>query len=39
MVSSGFWIISNFCVHQMLVRDGIHAIDLGIIIMLIRNNL
>ena len=28
--------ISNFCVHQMLMRDGMHAIDLGIIITLIR---
>ena len=26
---------SNFCVHQMHMRDGIHAIDLGIIIALI----
>ena len=27
---------SNFCVHQMLMRDGMHVIDLGIIITLIR---
>ena len=26
---------SNFYVHQILVRDGVHAIDLGIIITLI----
>ena len=27
--------ISNFCVHQMLMCNGIHAVDLGIIITLI----
>ena len=26
----------NFCVHQMLMQDAKHAIDLGVIITLIR---
>ena len=36
LVFNAFWLISNFCVHQMLMRDEMHAIDLGIIITLIR---
>jgi hypothetical protein len=36
LVFNAFWMIANFCVHQMLMRDGMHAIDLGIIITLIR---
>lgn len=36
LVFNAFWLISNFCVHQMLMRDGMHTIDLGIIITLIK---
>ena len=36
LVFNALWLISNFCVHQMLMRDEMHAIDLGIIITLIR---
>ena len=36
LVFDAFWLISNFCVHQTLMREGMHAIDLGIIITLIR---
>ena len=35
LVFNVFWMTSNFYVHQILVRDGVHAIDLGIIITLI----
>ena len=31
LVFNAFWLIPNFCIHQMLMRDGMHAIDLGII--------
>ena len=33
---NALWLISNFCVHQMFMCDGMHAIDLGIITTLIR---
>lgn len=36
LVFNAFWLVPNFCVHQMLMRDGMHAIDLGIIITIIR---
>ena len=36
LVFNAFWLINHFCVHQMLMRDAMHAIDLGIIITLIR---
>ena len=32
---NAFWEVQNFCVQQMLPRDGMHAIDLGAIIRLI----
>ena len=32
---NAFWSLQHFCVHQMLQRDGMHAIDLGAIIHLI----
>jgi hypothetical protein len=32
---NAFWSLQHFCVHQMLPRDGMHAIDLGAIIRLI----
>jgi hypothetical protein len=33
---NAFWLIAHFCVHQMLMRDGMHAIDLGVIVTIIR---
>jgi hypothetical protein len=36
LLFNAFWTVQNFCVHQMLPRDGMHAIDLGAIIRLIR---
>lgn len=36
LVFNAFWLIAHFCVHQMLMRDGMHAIDLGIIVTIIR---
>ncbi len=33
---NAFWKIQHFCVHQMLMRDPIHQIDLGAIVHLIR---
>jgi hypothetical protein len=36
LVFNAFWLIPHFCVHQMLMRDAMHAIDLGVIITLIR---
>ena len=36
LVFNALWLISNFCVHQILMRDGLHAIDVGIIITHIR---
>jgi hypothetical protein len=35
MTYNAFWEVPNFCVQQMLPRDGMHAIDLGAIIRLI----
>ena len=35
MLPNAFWEVQNFCVQQMLPRDGMHAIDLGAIIRLI----
>ncbi len=32
---NAFWEVQNFCVQQMLPRDGMHAIDLGAITRLI----
>ena len=36
LVFNAFWLINHFCVHKMLMRDAMHAIDLGVIITLIR---
>jgi len=36
LVFNALWIISNLCIHQLLMRDCMHAIDLGVIITLIR---
>ncbi len=35
MPYNAFWEVQNFCVQQMLPRDGMHAIDFGAIIRLI----
>jgi hypothetical protein len=35
MSYNSFWEVPNFCVQQMLPRDGMHAIDLGAVIRLI----
>ena len=35
MLPNAFWEVQNFCVQQMLPRDGMHAIDLGAIVRLI----
>ncbi len=36
LVLNAFWSIPHFCVHQMLMRDPMHQVDLGAIIHLIR---
>ena len=36
LVFNAFWQIQHFCVHQMLMRDPMHQIDLGAIMHLIR---
>lgn len=33
---NAFWLINGFCVHQMLMRDSMHQIDLGITLTLIK---
>ena len=36
IVNNAFWSIPHFCVHQMLMRDPMHQIDLDSIVHLIR---
>jgi hypothetical protein len=36
LVFNAFWLLPHFCVYQMLMRDSLHTIDLGIIVTLIR---
>lgn len=36
LIFNAFWTIQHFCVHQMLMRDPMHQIDLGAIVHLIR---
>ena len=36
LVLNAFWSIPHFCVHQMLMRDLMHQVDLDVIIHLIR---
>jgi hypothetical protein len=36
LLFNAFWLIPHVCSHQMLMRDLMHAIDLGVIITLIR---
>ena len=32
LLFNAFWLIPFFCVHQMLMRDPMHQIDLGVIL-------
>jgi len=36
LLFNAFWAINHFCVHQMLMKDPMHAIDLGVIVTLIK---
>ena len=36
LVFNAFWNIQHFCAHQMMTRDPMHQVDMGIIIHLIR---
>ena len=36
LLYNAFWLVNHFCVHQMLMRDRMHTIDLGVIITLIK---
>ena len=36
LVYNAFWNVANFCVHQMIMRDPMHQVDLGAIVHLIR---
>ena len=36
LVYNAFWNVKHFCVHQMLMRDPMHQVDLGAIVHLIR---
>ena len=36
LVLNAFWSVPHFCVHQMLMRDPMHQVDLGVIIHLIK---
>ena len=33
---NAFWLVSNFCLFQMYMRDSLHAIDHGVIIHVLR---
>ena len=35
LLFNAFWAVSHCCVHQLLMRDSMHQIDLGVIIRLI----
>ena len=36
LVYNAFWNVKHFCVHQMLMRDPMHQVDLGVIVHLIK---
>ena len=36
LVLNAFWSVPHFCVHQMLMRDPMHQVDLGVIVHLIK---
>ena len=31
LLYNAFWLVNHFCVHQMLMQDRMHTIDLGVI--------
>lgn len=33
---NAFWLVSNFCLFQMYMRDSLHQIDHGVIIHVLR---
>jgi hypothetical protein len=35
LLFNAFWAVANCCVHQLLMRDSMHQIDLGVLIRLI----
>ena len=35
LLFNAFWSVSHCCIHALLMRDGMHQIDLGVIIRLI----
>jgi hypothetical protein len=36
LVYNAFWNVKHFCVHQMLMRDPMHQVDLGVIVHLVK---
>lgn len=36
LVFNAFWSVQHFCVYHMVMRDSMHAIDLGVIITLLK---
>ena len=36
LLYNAFWLVNHFCVHQMLMRDRMHTIDLGVIVTLVK---
>jgi hypothetical protein len=36
LVYNAFWNVKHFCVHQMLMSDPMHQVDLGVIVHLIK---
>ena len=36
LLFNAFWLIPNFCVHQMYMRDSLHQVDHGVIIHVLR---
>jgi hypothetical protein len=35
LLFNAFWTVANCCVHQLLMKDSMHQIDLGVIVRLI----
>jgi hypothetical protein len=36
LLFNAFWLVSNFCIFQMYMRDSLHQVDHGIIIHVLR---
>jgi hypothetical protein len=36
LLFNGFWLVTNFCIFQMYMRDSLHQIDHGILIHVLR---